>query len=332
MRPVSESDKGLVPSTWDEIFPYMPAIKDEGYFGHFKGINFSFSTLKEPVDSTNINPDTWKEIARIISENYDEHTGFVIIHGTDTMAYTASPLSFMLEGLAKPVVLTGSQLPVFHPRTDAIVNLSNAIYIAGYQNFELPCIPEVCICFNDDILRGNRAVKSSTNDFEGFNSPNFGHLGWLEEKIEVDGTKLQKAGGELILRPQFNQRVVNVTLFPGYMPNALIELVRSGKLEGIVLKTFGSGNIPDDPIWLELVKACEEHRVLILATTQCPNGSLHLGKYHVSKALISDNVVNGMDLTSEAALTKLMWVIGNYEFADRKQYLNRDLRGEMTLS
>ena len=168
------------------IIPYLPSMQDKDFFGHFKGIEFSFANLDKPVDSSNISPETWKQIGSKIYDNYYDHDGFIIIHGTDTLAYTASALSFMLEGLAKPVVLTGSQLPVFHPRTDAIVNLSNAIYIAGYKNFNLPCIPEVCICFNDDILRGNRSVKSSTNDFEGFDSPNFEHLGWLEQQIEIN--------------------------------------------------------------------------------------------------------------------------------------------------
>ncbi|MBR9860323.1 asparaginase [bacterium] len=333
MRPSGDPGNRLVPSTWNDILPYMPAIKDQGYFGYFKGIDFTFATLKEPVDSSNIEPVNWKEIAETIQANYEDHSGFVIIHGTDTMAYTASALSFMFEGLNKPIVLTGSQLPVFHPRTDAIVNLSNAIYIAGYQNFDLPCIPEVCICFNDDILRGNRAVKTSTNDFEGFYSPNFSHLGWLEQMIEINEIQLlPPSSEELSLKSEFSRHVVNVTIFPGYNPQVLIDLVRQNRLEGIVLKTFGSGNIPDAPIWKQLVQECEAHNVLILATTQCPNGALNIGKYEASKILISPNVINGYDLTSEAALTKLMWVIGNFPFEERKQYLEQNLRGEMSLS
>lgn len=333
MRPASETDQSLVPGSWDQLLKYMPAVNDNSYFSHFKDVDFTFSTLDDIVDSSNITPGNWKEIAAVIQDNYEEHTGFVIIHGTDTLAYTASALSFMFQNLGKPVVITGSQLPVFHPRTDAIANLSNSIYIAAYQSFNLPMISEVCICFNDDILRGNRSVKRSTHDFEGFSSPNFDHLGWLDLDIAINTSlELIRPNGPFEVIDSFSDKVVNVTLFPGYDPKVLFKLIEERAIEGIVLKTFGSGNISNNPIWENIVEKCIENDVLILATTQCQNGSIDLGKYKASEVLLSHNVVNGYDITSEAALTKLMWVIGNYDMQERRKQLTQNIRGEITIS
>ena len=328
---MKSTDAGLEPSSWDEIISYLPAIKNQTYFHYFSEINFTFDTLEPVVDSSDMTPETWKRIATRIVANYKDHDGFIILHGTDTLAYTSSALSFMLENLSKPVVLTGAQLPIFHPRTDAIVNLSNAIYIAGYKSFRIDCIPEVCICFNDDVLRGNRAVKTSTNDFEGFSSPNFDNLANLEQNIEVRTHLVYSPNTKALkLYTEFSERVVNVTVFPGYNTSVLIELVRSGKLEGIVLKTFGAGNLPTGKQWKTLVEACEEQETIILATTQCPNGQIELGQYASSNVLKSKAVVDGKDITPEAALTKLMWVIGNFDATKRCTMLAQNLRGEIS--
>lgn len=327
---MKESANGLEPSTWAEIIEYLPAIKNKTYFNHFSSIEFTFETLVPVVDSSDMSPAIWKNIADCIHQNYESHDGFIIIHGTDTLAYTASALSFMFENLSKPIVLTGAQLPIFHPRTDGIINLSNAIYIAGYKRFELPCIPEVCICFNDDLLRGNRAIKSSTNDFEGFSSPNFEYLASLEQRIQVSKNILPQPKEELQILSHFSNKVVNVTVFPGYNVAALQDLVDNRKIEGIVLKTFGSGNLPNDESWKHLVKSCEKNEVIILATTQSANGRIEIGQYAASSFLKNKIVANGKDITSPAALTKLMWVIGNFEFKDRIKMLSKSLRGEIS--
>ncbi|MEY2923742.1 MAG: hypothetical protein RLZZ337_282 [Bacteroidota bacterium] len=329
----SLGNQGLEPSTWQEIIDYLPAIKNQTYFNFFSEIHFTFETLEPVVDSSDMNPQIWERIAERIYQNYNQNDGFIIIHGTDTLAYTASALSFMFENLAKPIVLTGAQLPIFHPRTDGIVNLSNAIYIAGYKSFDLPCIPEVCICFNDDLLRGNRAVKTSTNDFEGFSSPNFENLAFMEQNIVVKEELLYKPNDKTLrIKSQFSDKVVNVTIFPGYNVQALQELVTQRKIEGIVLKTFGAGNLPNNQYWRDLIKNCEQNNVIILATTQCPNGKIEIGHYAASKLLESHSVVRGNDITSEAALTKLMWVIGNYPPEARVEILARNLRGEISAS
>ncbi len=325
------TEDGLTPSSWQEIIDYLPAIKNQTYFNYFSEIDFTFETLEPVVDSSDITPDTWKRIATSIAEHYDTHDGFIVLHGTDTLAYSASALSYIFENLQKPVVLTGAQLPIFHPRTDGIVNLSNAIYIAGYKSFGLACIPEVSICFNDDLLRGNRSVKTSTNDFEGFSSPNYDNLAHMEQNIAINEQLLNTSkDSNLKLLTAFSDSVVNVTVFPGYNPKPLLDLVYSDKLSGIVLKTFGAGNLPSNSQWDELVTACEEHNTIILATTQCPNGKIELGQYAASNVLQSKTVIDGYDITSEAALTKLMWVIGNYPLHERRAILAQNLRGEIS--
>lgn len=323
---------GLQPSTWEEIIDYLPAIKNQTFFHYFSEIQFTFETLEPVIDSSDITPLIWERIAHNVQENYESHDGFIILHGTDTLAYTASALSFVFQNLSKPVVLTGAQLPIFHPRTDGIVNLSNAIYIAGYKSFQLACIPEVCICFNDDVLRGNRSVKTSTNDFEGFSSPNFSNLANLEQQILINEHLLYHSSttDKFGLKTKFSNNVVSVTVFPGYNPKHLIDLVKSKKIEGIVLKTFGAGNLPTSDIWHELISECETTNTLILATTQCPNGKIELGQYESSKILKNSIVIDGKDITSEAALTKLMWVIGNFNVAERCAILSRNIRGEIT--
>ena len=323
---------GLPPSTWEEIIDYLPAIKNQTFFHYFSEIQFTFETLEPVIDSSDITPLIWERIAFYVQENYESHDGFVILHGTDTLAYTASALSFVFQNLSKPVVLTGAQLPIFHPRTDGIINLSNAIYIAGYKSFHLACIPEVCICFNDDVLRGNRAVKTSTNDFEGFSSPNFSNLANLEQQILINEHLLYHSPTieEFGLKTKFSDKVVNVTVFPGYNPRHLIDLVKSRKIEGIVLKTFGAGNLPASESWQELISECEYTNTLVLATTQCPNGKIELGQYESSKILKNTIVTDGKDITSEAALTKLRWVIGNFNVPERRAMLSLNLRGEIT--
>jgi L-asparaginase len=322
--------EGLTPGNWSSIIDYLPSRNGSTFFDNFKNVSFTFDVLDPPVDSSDINPSQWGAIGDLIREHYQSHDGFIIIHGTDTMAYTASALSFILQGLQKPVILTGAQLPIFHPRTDGVVNLSNAIYLAGHEAFGLPKLPEVMICFNDDLLRGNRTSKVSTNDFEGFDSPNYPNLASLEQEIVVNtNVVLHRKEKELKLLEKFSNKVVNVTVFPGYNPQILTRLIKQKEIKGIVLKTFGSGNLPNDKAWEELVTLCKTHKVQVLATTQCPNGGVDIGKYSASNVLVNEVVTDGKDITSEAALTKLMWVIGNFPADERSSTLRESISGEI---
>lgn len=322
----------LSPKSWDELMKYMPSLQHEGYFGQ-KGISFTFKTLKPPIDSSQITPQHWLEMAAVIEKNYTSYDGFIIIHGTDTMAYTASVLSFIFENLSKPVVLTGSQLPISDPRTDAVNNFSNSIHIAAGPCFGLPVIPEVTICFNDRLLRGNRSSKQSTNDFEGFESPNYRHLGALEERISINTSRLlplPSLNNPFTLKAQINHRVMDISLFPGLDPDALKRLLGDDKVDGLILRTFGAGNAPIQNDFLKVLKDATEAGTLILNITQCWHGGINMKKYKSGNRLLESGVISGADMTKEAALTKMMWVLANYPSNLRAEKLATSLRGEMS--
>ena len=334
MAPVDNNDpqSPLVPKNWAQLTHYMPSIKENGYFSQ-KGISFSYESFKPPLDSSQIKPEHWLKMAQIIEKNYHQYDGFVIIHGTDTMAYTASILSFLFQNLAKPIVLTGSQLPISHPRTDAVNNFSNSIHIAAAPVFELPVIPEVMICFNDRLLRGNRASKISTNDFEGFESPNCSPLGSLEENIFINTniirTKPDKEE-KFYLTPNLNARVMDVALFPGLNSETLKRLLGDDKVDGLILRTFGAGNAPMDDDFLKVLKEATDSGTVILNITQCYHGGINMKKYKAGNKLLQSGVISGGDMTKEAALTKMMWVLANVDPEIRQEMLCKNLKGELS--
>jgi L-asparaginase len=333
MKPSANSDEQLSPASWDKIIDYLPSSSGKTFFERFQEIEFTFDAFDVIVDSSNIDPLNWTKMAQRILDNYDQHDGFILIHGTDTMAYTASALSFIFQNLQKPVVLTGAQLPIFHSRSDAITNLSNAIYIAGYKYFNLPKVPEVCICFNDDLHRGNRSSKTSTRDFEGFYSPNFENLGWLKQVITININILRETNGEdFSILSNLNSKVVNVTLFPGYDPNIITSLIEKKQVSGIILRAFGSGNIPSTPGWKKMLDVSKEQKVPVLVVTQCPYGEVKIGQYESSNFLNNANTISGKDITTEAALTKMMWLLGNFSYAETLHYLDKNIRGEQSSS
>jgi L-asparaginase len=308
-----------------------------GEYGRSEGIYWEFESLRDgqdrpvpPIDSSAVAPCHWIWLARSIERRYEEFDGFVIIHGTDTMAYTASALSFLLVNLAKPVVLTGSQLPLFASRSDAPQNFLNALWIAGYPAVGLPCISEVVVAFGELLLRGNRCRKASTSGWQGFVSPNFPALGVLGETPRIHHELLRPPPG--LSQPfgvagSLDDRVLDLTLFPGIRPGQ-IEALLSDELRGLVLRAYGAGNAPNDPQLLELLRrACASGKVVVVVS-QCPEGIVELGRYLSSHALMECGVASGFDLTPEAALTKLMWLLG--QTTDNRARFHRDLRGEQS--
>jgi len=326
------SDSPLIPQSWEQLQRYMHSIHEDGYFSKVKNIEFEYHSFPVLLDSSQLDISHWIQMAKEIEKRYDDFDGFIIIHGTDTMAYTASGLSFIFNNLNKPVVLTGSQLPISHSRTDAITNFSNAIHIAGAKAFGLPPINEVSICFNDRLLRGNRSTKASTNVFEGFVSPDYPPLAELEEAIKVKTRNLMEApDGAFSINTNLNPNVIILTLFPGFRVEHLQKLIEDDEIDGLIIKTYGSGNAPCTEPFLSCLKQAKKQGTTILFTTQCLQGGVKLGKYAASDVFRPIGVTSGGDLTNEAALAKMMWVLGQKSSAaEVEKLLQTNMRGEVT--
>ncbi|QRY59068.1 asparaginase [Sphingobacterium siyangense] len=288
----------------------------------------------EPIiDSSNMKPEIWIEMAQIIKDNYADYDGFVILHGSDTMAFTASVLSFMLEGLQKPVILSGSQLPIGEIRTDARENMMTALEIASAKQDGVSIIQEVCILFDNKLFRGNRSFKYNSAKFEAFRSPNYPVLveAGIHLKYNTDAL-LNNIDKEFILHTKLDNRVAVLKLFPGISAQT-IKAVLDSNVRSIVMETFGSGNTTTDTWFLDLLKEAIEQGKNILNISQCKVGSVELGRYETSQGLKSIGVLNGYDLTFEAAVTKLMYLQGELE--DQKEvayWIEKDIRGELTIN
>jgi L-asparaginase len=288
----------------------------------------------EPIiDSSNMKPEIWIEMAQIIKDNYANYDGFVILHGSDTMAFTASVLSFMLEGLQKPVILSGSQLPIGEIRTDARENMMTALEIASAKQDGISIIQEVCILFDNKLFRGNRSFKYNSAKFEAFRSPNYPVL--VEAGIHLQyntDALLNNIDKEFILHTKLDNRVAVLKLFPGISAQT-IKAVLDSDVRSVVMETFGSGNTTTDTWFLDLLKEAIEQGKNILNISQCKVGSVELGRYETSQGLKSIGVLNGYDLTFEAAVTKLMYLQGELE--DQKDvayWIEKDIRGELTIN
>lgn len=317
----------LKPIDFDRLQEYMPELKRTGV----KIKSIPFLPL---IDSSDVDPALWERIATTIQDNYEEYDGFVVLHGTDTMAYTASALSFMLENLAKPVILTGAQLPVGMLRSDAKENLLTAIEIATAKENGVALVPEVCIFFEDTLFRGNRTTKKNAEHFNAFNSYNYPALAKAGVHIKYFRTYIHypTQGSALKVRTKVDRNVAILKLFPGITSHTVDAILNIPGLQAVVLETFGAGNAPRQLWFYDALKKATDKGILIVNKSQCGTGTVEMGRYETSLNLMSAGVMSGYDITTEAIVTKLMYLLGECaNVQEVKRKLSISLCGEMTV-
>lgn len=288
-----------------------------------------------PIDSSNMSPKHWSDIAHAIEDNYDNYDGFVVLHGTDTMAYTASALSFMLDNLAKPVIITGSQLPIGEVRTDGEENLITALQVAAATGKDGEAIvQEVAILFENYLWRGNRSTKMSADNFNAFKSNNYPELAKIGLGITFHNEALYRMSSRRPLKVRYTMdpNVMVLTLHPGMTESTLQYLLDTPGIKGIVLRTYGAGNCPSEPWFLNLIHKATQRGLVIVNVTQCVNGGVNDTLYETGSQLNLSGVISGHDITCEAALTKLMYLFGlQLSPEEVKKYMNCAICGEVSL-
>ncbi|MCK9628090.1 MAG: asparaginase [Bacteroidales bacterium] len=319
----------LIPFNFDQIEAEVPELKKFGY----KIDSYSFTP---PVDSSEISYTFWIELAEIIADNYKKYDGFVILHGTDTMSYSASALSFMLENLEKPVIFTGSQLPIGMLRTDGKENLISSIEIAAAKDSEgRAMVPEVCVYFESKLYRGNRTTKDNAENFRAFRSPNYPHLAEAGIHIKYNKNFISypyEWGKDLIINTRLDTNVAILKIFPGISPSVVGSFLNIEGLRAIILETYGSGNAPTSGWLISMLTDAIQKGLVILNVSQCPAGSVNMEAYSTGILLKKIGVLSGYDSTTEAALTKLFFILGNnFEIQEITKGLSQKIRGEISI-
>lgn len=321
---VRDASGVLQPFDFSLILEHLPALRN-------LLLRLTVIAFEEPVDSSDIRPAHWEAIGDIIEKHYDEQDGFVVLHGTDTMAYTASALAFMLRDLAKPVVFTGAQLPISESRSDARENLITALEIASEYKDGKARVPEVCVYFDFELIRGCRSKKVESMHFDAFQSENYPPLARAGVVIDYNQASIRAAatGGLKVLR-KFDPRIAVLKLFPGMTEEMMGPVLRNSSLKGIVLETFGSGNATTEPWFLNLLREAVNRGCIVLNISQCPGGRVVQGKYETSRGLKEAGVIGGADMTIEAAVTKLMLLLGEYGVEEARRRISEPMAGELT--
>lgn len=318
------TDGVLVPFDFEAILGHLPVVRH-------MGLSFTVTSFRHPIDSSNIKPEHWQGIASVIGQHYHQHDGFVILHGTDTMAYTASALSFMLENLGKPVILTGAQLPVSDPRSDARENLITSLEIASAKTGDRAVVPEVCIYFDYRLLRGNRTRKVESMQFNAFDSGNYPPLAIAGVKINYNHNLIRPFPRQPFrVSTALDNRIAVLRLFPGITENVVKGVLQTAGLRALIIETFGAGNAPSDAWLLRLLKEATNSGLVVVNISQCPGGRVVQGRYETGQQLEKAGVAGGADMTTEAALAKLMVLMGRYTNDEVKKRIGDDLAGELT--
>lgn len=324
---VHDDEGTLVAFKFNRILKYIPTLKT-------LDIKITVISFPEPIDSSNVKTDDWKNLGYIINENYHHYDGFVVLHGTDTMSFTASAISFMFQGLQKPIVFTGAQLPISAIRSDARANLVTALEIAAAYDGGVPIVPEVCVYFDYQLMRANRTFKKRSAQFAAFGCENYPILAKAGISITYHRAVIKAFDPteKLVYQNKFDSNIFSIKIFPSISPDFVKRAIDIPGLKGLILESYGSGNAPTEPWFLDALKSAVDRGIIVYNVSQLIGGVVMHGRYETSKYFDEIGVVSGSDITFEAALAKMMFLFGNESDKEViKRKLAQPLSGEMTV-